>query len=659
MEYHPEEKHKTIDLNYEEISPDRNVGNGNNFANGLQHFRFSVAPGNAIIPSMSYFVIEYNFGSMTGATDAYTATQPLKQSQKITLQNNWPSCLYNSCRYTVAQSEIGVVNSSHAALHTLKQRIGHTTSFMEHIGGDLNAFDPDFSRRLARSCSDGVYHRDGLIDCSPYNSPPLSSDPYTNVPLFSQTEQLLSKNAAGIYAETALYGDTTAATAGNSTFLFATPEGTGNVAWNAAGLTDVKSFLWTLGPNSFVASGNAATDAAIVDANHFNPGDKIVFRGVGATAFDGFECVLFSKKALANETILVMSIPQGTSVAIMNAALGSAVGLKANTGIVSIKSTGGSQYTQPDPRCGVVNGMVVYQAPLSFFEIRDPAVFFGDITIEMGPNSNWAQACIESAVPGKYYNQDVKHGVDYAFGIKAIRLYLARARLLTPPPERAMLMLPDYQISNKQLSSGASTINFNIPPSTNKLVIWIGDSAQGTHTQLGMTRFKTRQYMINGAPGGALANLNRYGPFSKTMDERLESLQVNFAGITKNISNFQRAGQGEISDPYTVSMLQRWVTTNQHNKNRREPEKFTDFLSCGSYYFFNFERSADNNGTYLTINIKYNGDLPSEGTYNSATGLVSTVPSSVNLYVCSIYDREVALTYNQYGNVVSAQTQMR
>lgn len=211
MERYTEPEVKTIDLNYEEISLDRSINNGRDFANGLLNYRFSVAPtgGGCVIPNLSYMLIEYNFGSAVGASDAYTATQPLKQSQKIALQNNWASCLFTGCRYTVAQSEIGVVNSNHAQLSTLKQRIGRTTSFLEHLGYDLNGIDPDFSRRLARACSDGVYHRDGLIDCSPYRSNALSSDSGDLINLYAKDETPLPKVNSGLYYSGSIFSTPT------------------------------------------------------------------------------------------------------------------------------------------------------------------------------------------------------------------------------------------------------------------------------------------------------------------------------------------------------------------------------------------------------------------------------------------------------------------
>ena len=165
-----------VDLNYEEISPERDITNGA-FGNGLQNFRFNIAPsgGGAFIPAMSYFLVEYNFGDTEGKTDNYTATKALPQSSKITLQNNFMACMYSAASVKIAGTEISLINSSHAQASILKSRLGYTTDFMENIGPDLNGYDPDFSKRLSRYCRDGVYHRDGLIDCSPYNSQPISS----------------------------------------------------------------------------------------------------------------------------------------------------------------------------------------------------------------------------------------------------------------------------------------------------------------------------------------------------------------------------------------------------------------------------------------------------------------------------------------------------
>lgn len=647
---------KYIDLNYEEISCDRVISDGN-FANGLQNFRFSVAPsgGGCVIPDMSYFLVEYNFGAYSG--DAYTATDALPQSAKIALQNNFMACMYNACRFTIAQSEISVVNSSHAQAHTLMRRMGLTTDFIEDLGPDLTGFDPDFSRRLAKTCSDGVYHRDGLIDCSPYGSEPLSSVALGAVDMFFQDQNPLTRTTSAdgkyeYYNGTTQSGSVTLLTGNIYPYMskyhnMNVADTEGAIKTGDAGTTPVGSILWTL-PAYSGSPGTQAQNAVVIDGSHILEGDQLVlYWGADTKLNSGVFRVVESRQS-ATARALVLVPPAGTTkadvVAVMTASP------VPGSGIQIVRRPGASPYYQADPRSNVVNQQVMYQPPLAFFKMPDPDVFFGDMEIQLTPNANWRQSAIEAST-GTYYNVDKKHGVDYAFGIKSMRLYLARARLVAVPDSRVSFTIPDIQIANKQLPSGSSVINFNVPVSTQKIVVWIQDSAVGTHSMLPLTRFKTRQY--TGA--GGLNVLTQAGPWAHTYDEKLSSLQLNFAGITKPQTNFQRgSGAGSISLPTTNNMLQRWIMTNQHNNNRRYPEKYHDWLSMGPYYLFDFTRSSDNLGTYLTININYDGAQPSAG-----LSVGDLTPSNINLYVACFYQRDVALTYGEYGNVVSAATQMR
>jgi hypothetical protein len=645
---------KYIDVNYEELSPDRSISN-QQLANGLINFNFSVAPsgGGAVLPHMSYILCEYSFGEANPA-DPYTANAALTQDKKIALQNNWTSCLFNACRFTVAQSEVSVINSSYAQANTLLSRLSKNNEYIEKLGYDLNGYDPDFSRRLARTCKDGVYHRDGLIDCSPYNSTALSSLPtYGNVVLTNQNQKLLAIDpATNVISGTSLFGDTTNPIAGNFAFIFSGIDGAGAIAFGAANGAAVLSFLWYLGPFS-ATPGTFAQNEIIVNGGHINNGDEIVFRGVGGNVpFNSAVSIVHSKRIVAGATILVMNLVTALTVGDFKIAFGNANGEKVGSGITLIKRYGASPYTQPDPRSNQVNKMVMFQPTCAFFGTHSPDVYFGDMNIQLTPNANWAQACIESAVSGSYYNTDVKHGVDYSFGIKSMRLYLARARLLEMPEKQLSFSIEDIQISNKQLPNGSSTLNFTLPTSTRQIAIWIQDSACGSNSKLPLTRFKTRQYTGVNAQT-SLSNLNAYGPWSHTYDERLQSIQINFAGLNKPVSLFNSAFNSG-SPPTTNTMLQRWIMNNQMNGNKQTGESFNDWLSCGPYYYFDFSRSADNLGTYMTVSITYNGDLPTDGiTPTSGT------PSNVNLYVASLYARDVAISYGEYGQVVSVQTQQR
>jgi len=94
---------------------------------------------------------------------------------------------------------------------------------------------------------------------------------------------------------------------------------------------------------------------------------------------------------------------------------------------------------------------------------------------------------------------------------------------------------------------------------------------------------------------------------------------------------------------------------NNQNQQRSDHETFNDWLSMtsGAYYTFDFTRDSTNLGTNLSVKIAFNGDYPTQGK------TVGDLASVINLYVCSIYRRNFALTYSELGNVVAVQSAMQ
>ncbi len=83
-----------------------------------------------------------------------------------------------------------------------------------------------------------------------------------------------------------------------------------------------------------------------------------------------------------------------------------------------------------------------------------------------------------------------------------------------------------------------------------------------------------RQY----APAGVYTYLNRYGPWAKTGDEKLKSLQVTFSGITKPQTNIENTHSNNTHDAISNTILQRYLMTNQMD-GRYDTEQYYDFLS--------------------------------------------------------------------------------
>jgi len=206
----------------------------------------------------------------------------------------------------------------------------------------------------------------------------------------------------------------------------------------------------------------------------------------------------------------------------------------------------------------------------------------------------------------------------------------------------------DYIVMNKQLTSSSSTIDFTVPPSSNQLCVFVQDSGAGTSTKIPLSRFKSRQY----SPAGSLQYLNQFGPWTRTFDEKLKNLQITFSGQTKPQTNIENTQNFSVQDATSNTMLQRYLMTNQM-AGRYDQEQYYDFVNMGPYYLFDYTRDAKMLGTYVSCKLSFNGNLPTVGSVANDTG------SNINLYVCAIYKRDVAISYSEFGNVISVVTAMQ
>jgi hypothetical protein len=97
--------------------------------------------------------------------------------------------------------------------------------------------------------------------------------------------------------------------------------------------------------------------------------------------------------------------------------------------------------------------------------------------------------------------------------------------------------------------------------------------------------------------------------------------------------------------------MQRYLMTNQMD-GRYDTEQYYDFLSNGPYYLFDYTRDSKALGTYISVKLSFDRHLPTDGGAGNIT-------SNVNLYVCAIYNRDVAINYSEFGNVISVVTAMQ
>ena len=572
-----------IDLNFEEISPQRSIS-GDSFTQGLCDWRFSISPssGGAWIPSMSYFLIEYTFSDTAGTGAPLSST-------KMTLGCNWASNLFTASSFKVAQYEICNVNSFHAQTHTLKKRMGYVHEDFQGLAYDRDGYDSDFSRRLARTSADSIYDKYGQLDVSNSNAPVTTTS---------------FVNGGSVYA----YKTPAAAANTEIKNRLIAPQAGRTIGQTITLTTAVRDdFNWLL-----------TTTAAIV------AGDIVV---IGTAVGAYVATVIVATTANGGGTTSVLT---GT---IIQLAAGLAI---ADTGVAFLWAASIVPNRQADPRTVKFLNNVLYQPPLGVFDISDPTLLFGDFAIVLTPNQSYKTAVIESL-------ENKVEGTDYKFSIRSMKFYIAKCKIpQMPTPDTAFSMM-EYQLLTKQLliQSGTQNFDFMLPPSTQKIVVFIQDASAGSLSNVSASRFKVRQF------SDQVAITNRYGKFANTWDEFLQAIQVTFSGITKPQSSFQPLEEIKYTSNY---MLQRWIHTNQMNKNP-SPEDFNEWLSMGPYYSWDFSRDALSNGTYANVRVSYTP--PTAPAYNVTAGNVPIV----NLFIVAIHNRDVAIQYEQ-GRVVSVRSQI-
>jgi hypothetical protein len=455
----------------------------------------------------------------------------------------------------------------------------------------IDGYDSDFSRRLAKTSSDSLYDRDGLLDVSNINAPVTTTS---------------FVNSGSVY----VYKTPAAAGPAEINNRVVAPQVGRTIGQTITLTTAVRDdFNWLLTTSVAIAAGD------------------VVVIGTAAGVY------------VATVLVLTTANGGGTTSVLTGTIIQLAAGLaNADTGVAFLWAASITPNRQADPRSGKYLNNVLYQPPLGVFDISDPTLLFGDFAIVLTPNQNYKTAVIESLVP-----KTEGAANDYRFSIRSMKFYIAKCKIpQMPTPDTAFSMM-EFQLLTKQLlvQSGTQNFDFMLPPSTQKIVVFIQDAAAGTVSNINASRFKVRQF------SDVAAITQRYGSYSNTWDEFLQAIQVTFSGITKPQSMFQPLEEVKYNTNY---MLQRWIHTNQMNRNP-SPEGFEDWLSMGPYYVFDFSRDALSNGTYANVRVSYTP--PTAPAYN-ATPL--NVPN-VNLFIVAIHGRDVAIQYEQ-GRVVSVRSQI-
>lgn len=577
-----------IDMNYEEVSSQRDVASPS-FQKGLIEYRFSVSPsaGGAWIPSMSYFLIDYKFTNSAG-------NAALPSASKTTLACDWPSHLFSATSFKIAGYEVANVNNYCPQTHILKKRLGYVSEDFNGLAYSRDGYDADFSRRLGRTSIDGVYHKDGVRDCSNAN------DPQTILAQGFVTAQ----NGVGreIKDGTAMAGLSCNTIAKRT----------------VGGGLDGKT--WTV-----TSAGGANHPSWAAIASNLAVGDYVIL----GTATDTF--LAAGLVTVVDSVTVFHMIPtvylEGKTIA-DHADVGTIMSIQ-----VPVASASEAKVAISDPRVGKTKGSVMYQPPLGIFDINDPTKLFGDFSIVLSPNQNFLKDVVESI--------DAKEPTtDYKFEITSMKFYIAKCKIPQMPNPDTRFTLDEFNIQGKQFNVTSSSQNFDfiLPPSTNKIIVFIQD-ADTTATNVSASRLKVRQF-------GDAAWIAKYGNFANTYDEYLRGIQVTYSGITKPQSMFTAQSNDEDSNP----MLHRWILTNVMNKSS-SPESFEEWLSMGAYFVFDYTRDELSNGSYCSVKMDY--QVPPR----AIAGTGGVAQPNIILHVVSVCERDVAIAYDQ-GRITSVRSQI-
>ena len=176
--------------------------------------------------------------------------------------------MYNSCAFRIAGTDIQNVNSFLPQSSMIKKRLRLDNNFMKNIAPDMLGYEPDFTKRLNKYCSNSVKP---LIDSTPYFSQALNSGNIYEKQLNAQSGNLLGKNPNNTYIGTSMVNATTVPATGVYTYIFYDRYGQTGVAYNAADAVIIGSFKWELANNSSVPS----TSGLLPDSSMFEIGDYL------------------------------------------------------------------------------------------------------------------------------------------------------------------------------------------------------------------------------------------------------------------------------------------------------------------------------------------------------------------------------------------------
>jgi hypothetical protein len=200
----------------------------------------------------------------------------------------------------------------------------------------------------------------------------------------------------------------------------------------------------------------------------------------------------------------------------------------------------------------------------------------GQYRFQFNPASNYAKACVEGLT-------DLAAGA-YTFTVDTMELYVCEEKMDISPSGTDVLHLLEHQVQSKKLSQ-ASSVDFNIPPSTKAISIFVQSGLAGVDNRFPPSKFTTEN----------------------ESHKKLKQLQITYANQTKPPTNWSSE-----SGPHTLKLQQRYFDTQVESGQAFSSggcETLSDFLLNGPVYHYTFQRDSNDRSTQVQLTMNFEGPI--------------------------------------------------
>ena len=265
--------------------------------------------------------------------------------------------------------------------------------------------------------------------------------------------------------------------------------------------------------------------------------------------------------------------------------------------------------TQTDVSSQKNDKYVMWRPPIGIMD--SGALFAGDYRFQLNPSSQYAKRAVESLTN--------LASDDYTFTVEDVQFFACIERMNAPATGIRKLYLDEMQIQSKTLTNatGSNNLDFSVPPSTKKLIVFVQSSAAGSNNIVPITQFKCLD----------------------ASDENLKQIQITYANVSKPSTNWTSEYTSGATDRNYITQryLDSQIATDMIN-SEGGTESLREWLARGAYVAMDFERDASDRSTHVQLAIQF-----------------GNIEANANVFVAAVYSRVAEITTTN-GFISSVQT---